>query len=105
MNVLSKPTSLLHCRNVAEDVMDPARYFQYQRHQNEELNKNTDEYLDESEEKPDSRSSRSTRKRSALLSFLDSDGNVCKVLPEDSLWYMSYVESPNLTAKFHTRFR
>lgn len=65
-------------------MMDNERYFQYQRHLNEELSKVTEELLTESEESPEkntARSSRSTRKRSAGLSHLGSNGSVHKILP------------------------
>ena len=52
MNLLSNPTSLLHCFNVQTGVIDPVRYLLYQRHQNDESNKAMEELLAESEEKP-----------------------------------------------------
>ena len=108
MNVFSKPRSLYDCLNHEEGTIDPVRYFQYQRHYSEELNKATDEMMDECKAEPEkksSRSNRSKRNRGPLLSFLSTDGKVCSLTPNESSWYRYYVESPNFTAKFHKAFR
>ena len=104
--MFSKPRSLLDSFDEDGDI-DPVQFFQYQRNQTEELEAEINDQMDNNyTEEPKRKSYPLKRKRSALLLYYDSDGEMCEMKPEQLLWYLMYVKNPDLeNNKFHMRSR
>jgi hypothetical protein len=95
--------------------MDLESYMLYSRHEEEEDNE-FDEFFEElatrcrkrraSEEPTPISRTRTRSKKKILLEYVDDYGNVVALQPKQTLWYLLYYKSPDLSKpKFHKKFR
>ena len=85
--MFSKPRSLLHCLEEDGDI-DPEKFIKYQCHWRQKQKARMTELTDDSTmEEKRTKSLPSTGKRSSLLSYYDSDGDICELPPDKLLWF------------------
>jgi hypothetical protein len=99
--------SLMDCFDSDEEDINPWKYTEYQSARHAEARKRVSHLMETSDEIPIKKKSRSHSKkpRRPFLEYYDSDGELRKVQSEKSIWYLAYVKSPLLSAKFYKRFR
>ena len=107
------PLTLTHC--FVDGSIDIGRYYVYQRrraeqdtalakcHINSKRRREAFSLTQLSKKKQRTNTPRSTKRHRLLVR--DNDGSLREIRPEDTLWYLLYVNQPPLNERMHRHFR